>query len=166
MQGDEEIRQKIRQGRHNKAGPRSFFSKAATPCFRSFIASYYVFFILELQALKMNGALEVPDPEPRLLDANAATPAKLQLLFRPSRKYAASTHFIHVRVPFNFSKLLETPANIFQTYHAYIDKWPEPFRTQVEEVAEISRSCLEEKLNDFSNMLAALPEYEIVSRNK
>ena len=166
MQGNEEIRQKISQGRRNKAGPRSFFTKAATPCFRSFIASYYVFFILELLALKMNGALAVPDPEPRLLEANAATPAKLQLLFRLSGKYAASTHFIHVRVPFNFSKLLETPANIFQTYHAYIDKWPEPFRTQVEEVAEISRSCLEDKLNDFSKMLAALPEYEIVSRDK
>jgi hypothetical protein len=114
----------------------------------------------------MKGALAVPDPEPRLLDANAATPAKLQLLFCPSGKYAASTHFIHFRVPFNFSKLLETPANIFQTYHAYIDKWPEPFRTQVEEVAEISKSCLEDKLNDFSNILAALPEYEIVSRDK
>jgi hypothetical protein len=110
----------------------------------------------------MNGALAVPDPEPRLLKANAATPAKLQLLFRPSGKYAASTHFIHVRIPFNFSKLLETPANIFQTYHDYIDKWPEPFRTQVAEVAEISRSCLKDKLNDFSHMLAALPEYKIV----
>jgi hypothetical protein len=166
MQGDEEIHEKICQGRHNKAGPRSFFTKAATPCFRSFIASYYVFFILELLALKMNGAMAVPDPEPRLLDANAATPAKLQLLFCPSRKYEASTHFIHVRVPFNFSKLLETPANIFQTYHAYIDKWPEPFRTQVEEVAEISKSCLADKLNEFTNILAALPEYEIVSRDK
>jgi hypothetical protein len=114
----------------------------------------------------MNGAMAVPDPEPRLLDANAATPAKLQLLFHPSRQYAASTHFIHVRVPFNFSKLLETPANIFQTYHAYIDKWPEPFRTQVEEVADISKSCLTYKLNDFTNILAALPEYEIVSRDK
>ncbi len=38
--------------------------------------------------------------------------------------------------------------------------------TQVEEVAEISRSCLEDKLNDFSNMLATVPEYEIVSRDK
>jgi hypothetical protein len=60
MQSDEEIREKICQGRSNKAGPRSFFTKAATPCFRSFIASYYVFFILELLALKMNGAMEVP----------------------------------------------------------------------------------------------------------
>jgi hypothetical protein len=75
----------------------------------------------------MNGAVAVPDPEPRLLDAKTAEPAKLQLLFRPSGKYAASTHFIQVRVPFNFSLLLETPVRIFENYHRYIDKWPEPF---------------------------------------
>jgi hypothetical protein len=77
----------------------------------------------------MNGAMAVPDLELRLLDANTVTPPKLQLLFCPSGKYAASTHFIHVRVPFNFSKLLETLAKISETYHMYIDKWPEPFRT-------------------------------------
>jgi len=114
----------------------------------------------------MNGAMAVPDPEPRLLDANTAEPAKLQLLFCPSGKYVALTHFIHVRVPFNFSKLLETPAQIFKTYHNYIDKWPEPFRTQVDEVADISKSCLADKLNDFTNILAALPEYEVVTRDK
>jgi hypothetical protein len=114
----------------------------------------------------MNGAMAVPDPELRLLDANAAEPAKLQLLFRPSRKYAASTHFIHVGVPFNFSILLETPAQIFETYHTYINKWPEPFRMQVDEVADISKSCLADKLNDFTNILAALPEYEIVTRDR
>jgi hypothetical protein len=38
-------------------------------------------------------------------------------------------------------------------------------QAQIAVVAEISRSCLEDKLNDFSNM-AALPEYEIVSRDK
>ena len=166
MQTNEKIRQKIRQSHRDKANTRSFLAKTANPCFRTFIAAYYVCFILELLALKMNGVMAVPDPEPRLLDANAATPQKLQLLFRPSGKYAASTHFIHVRVPFNFSKLLETPAQIFQTYQSYIDKWPEPFRTQVDEVADISKSCLADKLNDFNNILAALPEYEVVSRDK
>jgi hypothetical protein len=121
---------------------------------------------MELLALKMNGAMAVPDPEARLLDANAAEPAKLQLLFCPSGKYAASTHFIHVRVPFNFSKLLETPDQIFQHYRQYTEKWPEPFRTQVNEVADISKSCLADKLNDFNNILAALPEYEVVTREK
>jgi hypothetical protein len=69
-------------------------------------------------------------------------------------------------VPFNFSKLLDTPAQIFQQYHNYIDKWPEPFRTQVQEVADISKSCLADKRNDFTNILVALPEYEIVTRDK
>jgi hypothetical protein len=96
MQSDAEFGQKIHEDCHHKAGPRCFFSKAANPCFRTFITSYYLCFILELLALKMNGAMAVPDPEPKLLDANASEPAKLQLLFRPSGKYAASTHFIHV----------------------------------------------------------------------
>jgi hypothetical protein len=166
MQTDEEIHEKIRQSHRDEAKPRRFFSKAANPCFRTFLASSYFFFILEILALKMNGAVAVPDPEPRLLGAKTVEPAKLQLLFRPSRKYAASTHFIHVRVPFNFSLLLETPAQIFENYQTYINKWPEPFRMQVQEVADISRSCLADKVSDFNNILAALPEYELVTREK
>jgi hypothetical protein len=166
MQSNAEISQKICKGRCHKAGPRRFFSKAANPCFRTFIASYYLCFILELLALKMNGAMAVPDLELRLLNANATEPTKLQVLFRSSGKYAASTHFIHVRVPFNFSKLLDTPAKIFKQYQTYIDKRPEPFRMQVDEVADISRSCLADKLNDFTNILIALPEYEVVTRDK
>jgi len=69
-------------------------------------------------------------------------------------------------VPFNFSKLLETPAQIFEHYQTYIDKWPEPFMMQVDEVADISKSCLAEKLNDFTNILVALPEYEVITRDK
>jgi len=40
------------------------------------------------------------------------------------------------------------------------------FRTQVEEVAEISRSCLTDKLNDFNNILDVLPQYEVITRDK
>ncbi len=113
-----------------------------------------------------NRAQAVLDLEPKLLNSNFLEPTKLQLLFRPSRKYAASTHFIHIRVPFNFSQLTLTPDLIFDHYHRYIEKWPKPFCTQVEEVAEISRSCLADKLNDFNNILDALPQYEVVTRDK
>jgi hypothetical protein len=75
-------------------------------------------------------------------------------------------HFIHIWVPFNFSQLTLTPTLIFNQYHRYIEKWPEPFRTQVEEVAEISHSCLTDKLNDFNDILDALPQYEVVTRDK
>jgi hypothetical protein len=48
--------------------------------------------------------------------------------------------------------------NIFNQYHNYIKKWPEPFRTQVEEVAEISHSCIVDKVNNFNDILDALPK--------
>jgi hypothetical protein len=64
----------------------------------------------------MNGALAVPDPEPSLLDSNFVEPKNLQLLFRPSGKYVASTHFIHIRVLFNFSQLILTPTLVLNQY--------------------------------------------------
>jgi hypothetical protein len=124
MQGNEKISQKISKGHRDKAGPRDFFSKAAKPCFRTILASTYFCFIMELLVLKMNGAQAVLDPdlEPKLLDSNFVELSKLQLLFRASGKYTASTHFIHIRVPFNFSQLTLTPALIFNQYHQYIEK--------------------------------------------
>jgi len=154
MQTNEEIREKIRQSHRNKAGPRGFFSKAASPCFRTCLSTAFFFFFLDILALKIDRADAVPDPEPKLLDSNFVEPSKLQLLFRPSGKYAASTHYIHIRVPFNFSRLTLMPDLIFDRYHRYIDIWPEPSRTQVKKVAELSRSCLADKHND-KNMLDA-----------
>jgi hypothetical protein len=36
----------------------------------------------------------------------------------------------------------------------------------VDKVADISRSCLADKLNDFNNILVTLPEYEVITRDK
>jgi len=47
--------------------------------------------------------------------------------------------------------------------HNYIEKWPEPFSTQVEEVTEISHSCIADKVNDFKDILDALPQYKVVT---
>jgi hypothetical protein len=140
MQSSQEISAKICQSCCDKAHTRGFLSKAATPCFLTIFSSSFIFSVMELVVLKIDGAQAVPDPELSLLDSNFIESSKLQLLFRPSRKYAASTHFVHVRLPLNFSQLLQTPDQIFLQYQHYIDCWPEPFRTQVEEVAEISRS--------------------------
>ncbi len=96
MQNNAQIRAQLCQSNPNKTGARGFFSKAYTPCYRTFIASYYFFFIMELLVLKINLTDAVPDPAPTLLDSNFLEPANLQLLFRPSGKYAALTHFIHI----------------------------------------------------------------------
>ncbi len=166
MQTNEEIREKICQGHRDKTGPRGFFSKAASPCFRTCLSTAFFFFFLDILALKIDRTDAVPDPEPKLLDSNFVEPSKLQLLFRPSRKYAASTHYIHIRVPFNFSRLTLMSTIIFDRYQRYIKIWPEPHKTQVEQVAELSRSCLTDKHNDFNNMLDALPQHEVVTREK
>jgi len=144
----------------NKTSTRGFVSKACQSCYLTFIASFYVFFIMEILALKMNRAYAVQDPELTLLDSNFIEPNKIQLLFRPSGKYMASTHFIHVCIPFNFSQLLATPDKIFQQYHNYIELWPEPFQTQAEQIAEVSRSCIADKINDFVDILDALPHHQ------
>jgi hypothetical protein len=113
MQTNEEIRQKICESNPNKASPWGFLTKVVIPCFRTCLSATFIFFFLDILALKIDGAQAVPDPEPKLLDSNFVEPSKLQLLFRPSRKYTASTHFIHIWVPFNFSQLTLTPMLIF-----------------------------------------------------
>jgi len=97
---------KIRESRFNKTGPRGFLTKTATPRFCTCLSMAFIFFFLDILALKIDGAQAVPDSEPKLLDSNFVEPSKLQPLFRPSRKYAASTHFIHIQVPFNFSQTI------------------------------------------------------------
>jgi hypothetical protein len=81
MQNNAQIRAQLCQSNRDKTGTRGFFSKAYTPCYRTFVASYYLFFILELLVLKINPANAVPDPAPTLLDSNFVEPANLQLLF-------------------------------------------------------------------------------------
>jgi hypothetical protein len=78
MQYDVQIRVQICQSNHNKTGAMGFFTKAYTPCYRTFIAS---FFILELLVLKINVTNAVPDLAPALLDSKFLKPANLQLLF-------------------------------------------------------------------------------------
>jgi len=114
----------------------------------------------------MNGAYAVQDPELTLLDSNFIEPSKLQLLFWPSGNYTASTHFIHICIPFNFSQLLTTPDKIFQQYHNYIEQWPELFLTQTEQIAKVSRSCIADKINNFVYILDTLPHHQIVTRHK
>jgi hypothetical protein len=164
MQSNSEICKIIGQSSRNKTGARGFFSKAANPCFCTFISTSFIYFLLELLALKMNGAYAVLDLEQSLLDSNFIEPNKLQLLFRPSGKYVASTHFFHIRIPFNFSQLLATSSIIFEQYCNYIEQWP--FRMQMEQIAEVSRACITDKINDFINILDALPHHQVVNRHK
>jgi hypothetical protein len=81
MQIYAQICQKIRQSRGNKTGTRHIFSKAFNLYYRTFITTYYVYFVLEILVLKMNQVEAVPDPALTLLDSNFVEPQNLQLLF-------------------------------------------------------------------------------------
>jgi len=153
MQDDAEIHAKICQRRGHKAHPRSFLTKAAQPFYHTFVSTYFVIFILEILALKMNGVSAGPDLELTLQDSKFFELEKLHIHLRPSRKYTASTHYIHIRVPFNFMELLQTPEQIYDRYDKYIRIWPEPFKTQTKQVVKVSRSCITDKVNDFIDLL-------------
>ncbi len=68
MQSNGEIREKICDSHCHKTGNRGFLTKAATPCFRTFLSASLIFFFMDIPALKINGGQAVPDPEPKLLD--------------------------------------------------------------------------------------------------
>jgi hypothetical protein len=85
------------------------FFKTANPCYCTFLSTSIIFFFLELLVLKMNEVVAVPDLAPKLQDSKYIELAELLLHFRPSGKCAASTYYIHIRIPFNFTELLSTP---------------------------------------------------------
>jgi len=68
MQINAQIRQKICQGRGHKTSAGRFLPKAFNLYYRTFITTYYFYFVLEILVLKM------PDPAPTLLDSNFVEP--------------------------------------------------------------------------------------------
>jgi hypothetical protein len=48
----------------------------------------------------------------------------------------------------------------------YIQNWPEPFKTQMKQIVEVSPSCLSDKIHDFIDILDTLPRHKPVTRTK
>jgi hypothetical protein len=51
----------------------------------------------------MSSGSTVPDPHPELINAQNFNFAKLKLFFKNIGKYTATSTYIHVRIPFNFT---------------------------------------------------------------
>lgn len=94
----------------HKARSRSFFSKerpqwrwplyfncSATAINTLFILAFFV-------QMQYSGA---DTKQPILIDSTFSQPPRLQLRFRPMGKYAASTYTSHIRIPFNYSSLMD-----------------------------------------------------------
>jgi hypothetical protein len=66
--------------------------------------------------LKMSSGSTVPDPDPELMNAQNFDFAKPKLFFKNISRYAATSTYIHVRIPFNFTTVFNTKQAIAKVY--------------------------------------------------
>jgi hypothetical protein len=92
------------QGRHHQTRTGQFFTKAREPIDFKIIAVNILFLAAFFIQMQFSDA-ETTKP-PILIDSEFTQPQKLQLRFRPMGKYAASTFTSHIRIPFNYSTLI------------------------------------------------------------
>jgi hypothetical protein len=86
---------------------------------RAFPANFPQFFLIIYGLLKISQQL--PDPDPELINAKNLNFAKPKLFFKNIGCYAATSTYIHVRIPFNFSQILDTRSSIEQHYKVLLD---------------------------------------------
>jgi len=56
----------------------------------------------------MSQGQQLPYPDPELINAKSLDFVKPKLFFKNIGQYAATSTYIHVRIPFNFSEILDT----------------------------------------------------------
>jgi len=78
--------------------------------------------------LKMSSGSTVPDPDPELINAQNFNFAKPKLFFKNIGKYAATSTYIHVRIPFNFTTVFNMKQAIARVYEQLLDKHQITFR--------------------------------------
>ncbi len=64
----------------------------------------------------MSSGSTVPDPDPEPINAQNFDFAKPRLFFKNIGKYAATSTYIHVRIPFNFTTVFNTKQAIAGVY--------------------------------------------------
>ena len=106
----------------------------------------------------MSQGQQLPDPEPELINAKSLDFAKPKLFFKNIGRYAATSTYIHVRIPFNFSKILDTKITIEQQYQVLLDKHEDPFKTIAKTTTDVSLLTISGSIEDFQDVIKALPQ--------
>jgi hypothetical protein len=75
--------------------------------------------------------------------------AKRKLFFKNIGRYAATSTYIHVRIPFNFTTVFNTKQAIAGVYDQLLDKHKEPFKSVTISVTDVSLAIIERSLKDF-----------------
>ncbi len=111
----------------------------------------------------MSSGSTVLDPDPELINAQNFNFAKPKLSFKNIRKYAATSTYIHVRIPFNFTTAFNIKQAIARVYDQLLEKHEEPFKSITKSVTDVSLAIIEGSLEDFRNIIKALPQKTDIS---
>jgi hypothetical protein len=125
---------------------------------RTFPANLPKFLLIIYGLLKMSQGQQLPDPDPELINAKSLDFAKPKLFFKNIGRYAATSTYIHVRIPFNFSQILDTKATIEQQYQVLLDKHQDPFKTIAKTTTDVSLLTISASIEDFQDVIKALPQ--------
>jgi hypothetical protein len=118
---------------------------------RTFPANLPKFLIIIYGLLKISQGQQLPDPDSELSNAKSLNFAKPKLFFKNIGLYAATSTYIHVRIPFNFSQ-------IEQQYQVLLDKHEDPFKTIAKTTTDVSLLTISASIEDFQDIIKALPQ--------
>jgi hypothetical protein len=111
----------------------------------------------------MTSGTTVPDPDPELINAQNFDFAKPKLFFKNIGKYAATSTYIHVWIPFNFTTVFNTKQAIAGVYDQLLAQHDEPFKSITKSVTDVSLSIIEGSLEEFRHIIKALPQKTEIS---
>ncbi len=71
--------------------------------------------------------------------------------------------YIHVRIPFNFTTVFNTKQAIAGVYDQLLAQHDEPFKSITKSVTDVSLSIIEGSLEEFRDIIKALPQKTEIS---
>jgi hypothetical protein len=112
----------------------------------------------------MTSGSTVPDPDPELINTQNLDLVKPKLFFKNISHYAATSTYIHVRIPFNFTTVFNTKDAIAKVYDKLLDQHEEPFKSIPKSVNDVSLATIKSSLEDFQDIIKAIPQKLEISK--
>jgi hypothetical protein len=84
--------------------------------------------------------------------------AKPKLFFKNIGRYVATSTYIHVRIPFNFTTVFNTKQAIAEVYNKLHDQHKEPFKSITKSVTDVSLAIIKGSMEDFRDINIVLPQ--------
>jgi hypothetical protein len=125
---------------------------------RAFPANFSKFVLIIYGLLKVSQGQQLLDPDPELINAKSLYFAKPKLFFKNIGCYAATSTYIHIPIPFNFSQILDTKSTIEQHYEVLLNKHEDPFKTIAKTTTYVSLLTILASIEDFQDVIKALPQ--------